>query len=96
MSVCERDATTNLFAAKQPHSWQRSGATAQSVRAELQVEEVVEEEAPGPDAVAFASWSATRDGSPCWSILEAVMELLWQGGSTTDVRQTRSRINSKG
>jgi hypothetical protein len=76
MLVCERDATTNLFATKQPRSLRRSDVMAQSVRAELRGEEVVEEEALGPDAAAFASWSATRDGWPCWSAVEAVMELL--------------------
>jgi hypothetical protein len=44
--------------------------TAQSVRVELQAAEEVEEGAPGPDAVAFASWSATRDGSPLGRALE--------------------------
>jgi hypothetical protein len=42
---------------------------AQNVLAGLQAEVVVEEEAPGPDAAAFASWSATRDGSPWWLTL---------------------------
>lgn len=96
MLVCERDATTNLSATKQPRSWQRSDVTAQSVQAELRAEEVVEVEALGLDAAAFASWLATRDGSPWWSAVGAVMELLQQGGSTADVRQTRSRINSRG